>query len=125
MALILETTVRDAISNAIASNVDGGTGTATLVIQTVADGALATFNLNATAFTASTVGVIALAGTPKSDTNANLGTAAQFSIFNKSAVKQLEGTVGTGAQDITISSVAIGAGDTVQLTSFSITCPAS
>jgi len=125
MALILETTQRDAISNAIAAGVDGGTGTSQLIIENTADGGLATFNLDATAFVASTVGVVVLQSTPKSDTDANVGTAGQFSIFNKSAVKQLEGTVGTGAQDITISSVAIGAGDTVQLTSFSITCPAS
>jgi len=125
MALILETTMRDGVSDAIAANVDGGTGTSTLVIENTADGGLATFSLDATAFVASTVGVIVLASTPKSDTDANVGTAAQFSMFNKSSVKQLEGTVGTGAQDITISSVSIGAGDTVQLTSFSITCPAS
>ena len=125
MALTLETTMRNAIADAIDANVNGGTGTAQLKIETVADAGLATFNLQDPAFGNAATGTITLQGTPLTDSTASAGTAAQFSIYNKSAVKQLEGTVGTtGGFDIQISSTTIGAGDTVQLTSFTITCPA-
>ena len=124
MALTLETVLRNALADQIDVQVNGGTGTAQLKIENNADAGLATFNLQDPPFGAAATGTITLAGTPLQDTNANAGTAAQFSIFNKSAVKQLEGTCGTGADDIVISSTNIGLGDTVELTSFSITVPA-
>src|SRR5210317_1809289 len=126
MALTLETGLRNALADAIDTAVNVGAGTSTLVIETSADGALATFNLQDPAFDAAGtggIGVIQLQGTTLSDTNANAGTAAQFSIYDGNALKQLEGTVNTAGADINISSVAIGAGDTVNLTSFSITVP--
>lgn len=123
MALVLETVIRNAMADAIDTSVNVGTPASTLVIETSADAALATFTLQDPAFGAAATGVITLQGTPLQDTNANAGTAAQFSIFDGNALKQLEGTVATAGGDINISSLNIGAGDTVELTSFSITVP--
>lgn len=123
--MILETVLRNILADAIDNEINTGAGTATLVFQTVADAALATLNLQNPAFGPAATGTITLQGVPISDTNASAGTVAQASIFDRDATKQLEMSVGTGAQDITISSTGIGAGDTVQLTSLTITVPAS
>lgn len=127
MALILEVGLRNAMADAIDDYVNAGTAPE-LVFETAADGEVATIVLNATAaFGAAAAGVITLADTPLSDTNATGGTVAQFSIYQNAAQtnKCLEGTVATSGADINITSVTIGAGDTVTLNSFSITVPAS
>lgn len=131
MALTLETPLRNALADTIDAEINTGAGTATLVIQTTASGSLASFNLQNPAFdTAGTAGgnapgVMVLNGTPLTDATASAGTAAQFSVYDRDSTKQFEGTVGTtGGFDIQISSTSIGAGDTVQLTSFSMTVPA-
>jgi len=81
--------------------------------------------LQSTAFGASNTGVITLAGVPLSDTSATGGTVAQFSIYNRASTKVLEGNVSTSGASINISSLSIGAGGTVTLTSFAITTPAT
>ena len=123
--MILETVLRNVLGDAIDAEINTGAGTAQLKFETSGDAALATIDLQNPAFGAAAAGVITLQGTPLSDTNASAGTVAQASIYDRDATKQLEMTVGTGAQEITISSTAIGAGDTVQLTSLTITVPAS
>jgi hypothetical protein len=123
--MILETVLRNVLADAIDNEVNTGAGTATIVFETSADAALATMNLQNPAFGTAAAGAIALQGTPLSDTNASAGTVAQASIFDRDTTKQLEMTVGTAGTDILISSTSIGAGDTVQLTSLSITVPAS
>jgi hypothetical protein len=71
-----------------------------------------------------------MAGAPKSDTSAagNASPMTQFKIFDNGAPGDLliTGTVGTSGEDINFAGgVTVTAGDTVQLTSFTITCPAS
>ena len=129
MALILELATRNAMADAIDDQVNLGTAPI-LRFETSGDAQLATLNLNATAaFSAATVGVITLADVPLSDTNATAGTCAQFSIYASSngTSKVLEGSVDTagGSGDITLSSLVIGSGDTVTLSAFTITVPAS
>lgn len=132
MALTLTTALRNDLADQIDDSVNAGTGgAAQLHITTAANATdLATFTLQNPAFDAAGTGgagVIQLQGTPLSDTNATAGTAAEFVINDRAAAPedQLSGTVGTtGGFDIQISSTSIGAGDTVQLTSFSITVPA-
>lgn len=126
--MILSTPLRNDLANQIDASVNTGTGTAQLKFETAADAGLATLNLQNPAFGTAATGVITLQGTPLSDTSAAAGTCAQASIFDRNvptAEKQLEMSVGTGAQDIVISSTVFGAGDTVQLTSLTITVPAS
>lgn len=121
MGLTLATTMRDAIADAVDTLV--GTS-ATLEFQTSGDAEVATLTLGNPAFGASSSGVITLSGTPLSDTDATGGTMAKFVIKSAGTTTQITGTVGTSAEDINFAGgVAVTAGDTVQLTSFTITCP--
>lgn len=125
MALQLQTNARDACSDAVDALINTGAGTAQLKFETSGDVEVATIDLQNPAFGNSSTGIITLAGVPLSDTSATGGTVAQFSIYNRNATKVLEGTCGVSASDINISSVTIGAGDTVTLTSLTIQTPAS
>lgn len=122
MALILETGLR----NVLADAVDTEVGTAGfLQFETSGDVEVATIPFGNPAFGAAATGVITLNGTPIQDTSATGGTTSQFSIYKSGPTKLLEGTVATSGADINISSTVIGAGDTVELTSFTITMPAT
>lgn len=126
--MILTTALRNDLADQIDDSVNTGTGTSQLIFETAADAPLATLNLQNPAFGTAATGVITLQGTPLSDTSATAGTCAQASVYDRTtptAEKQFEMSVGTGAQDIVISSTVFGAGDTVQLTSLTVTVPAS
>lgn len=123
--MILETVLRNVLADAIDAEINTGAGTATLLFETSADVEVATINLQNPAFGAAATGVITLQGVPLSDATATGGTVAQASIYDRDSTKQLEMTVGTSGTEIIISSTAVGAGDTVELTSLTITVPAS
>jgi hypothetical protein len=123
MALTLATTMRDAIADAVDARI--GTS-ATLEFQTSGNAEVATLTLGSPAFGGSSSGVITLAGTPLSDTDATAGTMAKFVIKSGGTDIEITGTVGTADSDINFSGgVVVENGDTVQLTSLTITCPAS
>ncbi len=123
MALTLATTMRDAIADAVDTRI--GT-TATIEFQTSGDVEVATISLGNPAFGASSTGTITLSGTPLSDTNATGGTMAKFVIKSGGTTTEITGTVSTSGADINFAGgLVVGAGDTVTLTSFTITCPAS
>lgn len=123
MALTLETTMRNAIADAVDTLV--GTS-ATLEFQTAASAEVATLTLGNPAFGAAATGVITLSGTPLSDTSATAGTMSKFVIKSGGTTIQLTGTVNTTGGDINFpGGLTVGSGDTVTLTSFTITCPAS
>lgn len=125
MALVLETAMRDALADEIDNQINSGTAPE-LVFETSGDVEVATIILNATnAFGSASSGVITMTGQPLSDASATGGTTVQFSIYINvgQSGKQLEGTVGTSGTDIIISSTVIGATDTVELTTFTITVP--
>ena len=127
MALVLETALRNAMADAIDTYVNSGTAPE-LVFETSGDVEVATIVMDATnAFGAASSGVITMTGQPKSDTNATGGTVAQFSIYiNASQTgKVLEGTVSTSGADINLTTLAVTATETVTLTTFTITVPAS
>jgi len=130
MTLILESGLQDAMATAIRDYIDAGTAPE-LVFETTGDVPVATIILNGTnAFSAPSAGVITMTGQPLSDTNAVGGVVAQFSIFQnvtQGAAKVLEGVVSipAGGGDIELSSLTVGATDTVELTTFTITVPAS
>ena len=128
MSLVLETGLRNALADAIDDYVNAGTAPE-LVFETSGDVEVATIVLDATnAFGAASSGVITMTGQPKTDASATGGTVAQFSIYqnvSQGASKVLEGTVATSGADINISSVKVVATDSVELTTFTITVPAS
>ena len=126
MALVLETGLRDAIADSIDTYINISTSSV-LMFETAADSTVAQIDFQDPAFGAAATGVITMSGQPLSDTSAVGGTVEHFSIYlapNKNT-KVLEGTCGVGSGDIDMSSLTVGATDTVELTTFTITCPAS
>ena len=123
MGLTLATPMRDAISDAVDTQI--GT-TATLEFQTAGAAVVATLSLSNPAFGASSSGTITMGGAPKSATSGPGGIMSQFLIKAEGTTTQITGVVGTTGQDINFpGGLTVGPGDTVELTSFSITCPAS
>lgn len=102
-----------------------GTAAGTLVIGTSAlsgsTGVLATINLSTTPATVSG-SVLTLSGTPLSATASATGTAALAELRNNAGTVIVSGlTVGTSGTDIIISSTSITSGQSVQVTSGTIT----
>ena len=126
MALTLATPMRDAIADAVDAKINGGGGAGYLQFQTSADAEVATITFETTAFGAASTGVITMASAPKSDATAIAGTMAKFRIYDFADVELILGVVGTTGEDINFSGgLTVGDGDTVELTSFTITCPAT
>jgi len=127
MALTLTNDLRDDI----ADQIDTSMGTACeLRFETSGDAEVATITCQNPAFGPSSAGVITMAGLTLSDTSATGGTIAQFSMFDTTPSpdeKQLEGTVTgiSGGGDIEITSLVIVNTEQVDLTTFTITVPAS
>lgn len=80
---------------------------------------LATIALPAT-FLTSSAGTTTLAGTWSVAASAT-GTAQFFRIIDSSSNCHVQGTIGTSGADMNLNSVAIGSGQTVQITAFSLT----
>jgi len=123
--MVLETATRNALADAFDALVNTGAGTAQLRLETSGDVEVATFDLQNPAFGAAASGVITLQGVPIQDTSATGGTVAQGSIYNRNGDKVSESPAATSGQEITMSSLVVGAGETVTLTSLTVTQPAS
>lgn len=125
MALVLETSVRDAAANAIDTEI-GAAGY--LEFQTGAQVEVATISFGSPAFGPASVGIITMTGQPLQDTNAtgNASAIDAFQIFASGAVLKITGTVTlvAGGGEIEMSSLTVAATDTVELTAFSIEVPA-
>jgi len=124
MALDHETAVRDVLADAIDAAVNAA-GTGNCVFDTSGDVEVATVVLSATAFGASSSGTITLAATTD-DTSATGGTVAKF-FFETGANTRIFGgtvTLPAGGGDMEMSSLAVGAGDTVSITSFTYSASA-
>ena len=124
MALTLETALRNVLADAIDNEMNTGASPSNMKLETSGDVEVATIDFQNPAFGAAATGVITLNGVPLSDTNATGGTVAQFSLYDRNGDKQLEGVVAVSGQDLDLSSLSVGATDTVELTSFTITVPA-
>jgi len=122
MAVTLETVARNAASDAVVDLLDGGT----IELQTSADVEVATLTLGTPAFGAASSGT-ATANAITEDSSATGGTIAKavFKTSGAAAVFTATVTATGGGGDIELSSLDIGAGDTVSLTSYTHTQPAS
>lgn len=124
MAITHTTTARNGLANYLVDLLDAGTTDAQgdLVIMTAADGEIAVLPLSNPAFGAAVAGV-APAGTITDDTTALAGTAALFKLQDRDNVEVVRGTVTAtgGGGDIELTSINIGAGDTVSVTSLTYT----
>ena len=129
MGLTLPTNVRNAACDAVVDLVDAGAAAGTLEMKTAAStvagtSEAATLTFSDPAFGAASSGV-ATANAITSDTNAAGGTVGFFTIFDSNALAVIQGIVGLSGSDINLSSLAVGATDTVTITSLTVTMPAS
>lgn len=121
MTLVLETVARNAACNAVVDLLDGGT----IEFQTSGSVEVATLTFGTPAFGAAAAGV-ATANAITSDTSATGGTITKAVFKNSVAASQFTVSVTAtgGGGDIELSSVAIGSGDTVAMSSYTHTQPA-
>ena len=128
MALILSTAARDAACNATVDLVDGGAGANGTLELLDSPTVSATIALNATAFGAAATGVATAAGFPKSAVVATGVTALDvFIVKNKAGTEVWRGTITAtgGGGDLTIDNVLTATGQTLTLSSFTHTQPAT
>lgn len=121
MAITLENNARSAACDAVVDLLDGGT----IEFQTAGNAEVATLTFGTPAFGAASNGV-ATANAITSDTDATGGTItkAVFKTSAAAAVFTASVTATSGGGDIELSSVAIGAGDTVSMSAYTHTQPA-
>lgn len=130
MAVTLQTSARNAACDGIVDLTDAGVGAGTLEFKTsggtstAGNGEVATLTFSDPAFGAAATGV-ATASAITSDTSATGGTTTQAYIYDSDSNPVLSCSVGTSGEDINLSSVIIGAGDTVAVTALTVTVPAS
>lgn len=120
----LETAMRNAIATAFGDRVDADTDPGYMELQTSADAEVATFTFQDPSFGSPSTGVISLLGVPIQDTNATGGTVAKGCLFDGDDTKLTEAEAATAAAPIIMSSLSVGAGETVTLTSLTVTVPA-
>jgi hypothetical protein len=126
MALTHTTAVRNVLADATVDAIDSGTTDTTgdLVIMTSGDVEVATLSWSATpAFGAASSGTATM-NAINDDTSATGGTAALFKFQDRDNTEVFRGTVATSGGDINLSSLSIGAGDTVSMTSFTYSASA-
>ena len=126
MTTTLSTAARNAAADAIVDLVDGGSTDANgdLVIQTSGDAEVATLAMANPAFGNAAAGV-ATANAISDDTNATGGTAANFILQDRDNTEIIRGDVSTSGAELNLSSTSIGNGDTVSVSSLTLTVPAS
>jgi len=95
-----------------------------LVIMAAADAEVATLALTNPAFGNAATGV-ATAATISDDTSATGGTAIAHKFQDRDNTEVWRGNVGTSGSDLNLSSTTIGNGDTVSVTAYTVTVPAS
>lgn len=124
MAVTYTTAVKNARLDAVTAQIDAGAGAGKLEIGTTGMGTvLATITLADPSAAAAASGVLTFSGFPRSDTSADAtGTAAAARIRDSNNTDIVTGlTVGTSGSDINLDSVSITAGQTVTITSATIT----
>lgn len=126
--ITLTSGARNAACNGVVDLIDAGSGDANgdLIIRTSGDVEVATLAMTNPAFGAASTGV-ATAAAISDDSSATGGTAANFIFQDRDNAEVLEGsvTVTSGGGDLELSSVSIGATDTVSISSFTVTMPAT
>ena len=86
---------------------------------------LAEFTLADPSFGAASNGVTTLAGTPRTTTGVAAGTASWFRMLDSNNLAIVDGAVGTSGAELNLNTTTISVGVSVEVTSGSITMPAS
>lgn len=116
MAIHPEAAVRNAITDLVVGKLNDGTGTTEgrVLLKTGAQATVATLLMSNPAFGASAAG-IATANAITDDTNAAGGIAVTADLVDRDGLIIMTVTVGTGAEELTLTDNDITIGDTVQL----------
>lgn len=137
MAKRITDAAQNAAVDAVVDLVDVGAGTAVLEIRSGTQPAdaddvdagtlLVSFDLSATAFGAAASGSAALQGTTLTTTADAGGTAGHFRIKDKDGTAVFDGDVTAtgGGGEIELDNTSITSGQTVNITSYSVSIPAS
>lgn len=119
MSVTHGTATRTALATAVLGEIDAGAGAGNLVFRTSGDVEVATCPLSVTSGVVS--GAVLTFNTITDDTNATGGTVAKFTVEDDAAADVLLGNVQTSGGDINLSSLVVGAGDTVSVSSLTYT----
>lgn len=117
------TTVRNTLCDTVVDLLDAGAGAGFLEFQTSGDVEVATLTFSDPAFGAASTGT-ATANSITDDSSATGGTTDRFDAEDSDNTDVFFGSVGTSGEDINLSSVVIGASDTVSVTSLTYSAPA-
>lgn len=126
MSLTLPAATGNAACDAIVDLVDAGAAAGYLLFETSGDATVAVCTMSDPAFGAASNGT-ATASAISDESSATAGTVSKFEMRDSDDTQVLEGTVTVtgGGGDITLSSVAIGAGDTVSISALTLGVPLS
>lgn len=116
----LATAYRNQLCDSLVDSLDGGN----VFFQTGASAEVAECVFGTPAFGAASSGV-ATANSITPDTNTNAGTIASALIRTSADATVLTCTVSTTSGDFVLSSLTLGAGETLSISSLTITMPAS
>ena len=119
MAVTHPTAHRNTLANATVDLLDAGT----LEFRTSGDVECATLTFGTPAFGAAASGT-ATANAITSDTSATGGTVAKGALITSGATDIVLCAVGTSGSDINLSSLSVGVGDTVSVSSLTYSAPA-
>lgn len=122
MAITLTTRAKNAALDGIVDEIDSGSSAGNLQILDADGNELATLPLTNPAFGAANNGSVT-ANTITTDTTVNAGTATQFKVFTSGGSEVFSGTVTvtSGGGDLTLTNVNLFAGDTLAVSSFTLT----
>ena len=121
MAVTHSTATRNAIADAVLADIDIDAGAGKLLFQTSGSGEVATLTLSDPAGTVSAA--VLTFSSITSDTSATGGTVSKFEIQSNSGGARVLGNVLTSGGDINLSSLTVGVGDTVSMSSLTYTAP--
>lgn len=117
------TSVRNTLADAVVDLIDAGAGAGTIEFQTSGDVEVATLTYSDPAYGNAAAGT-ATANSITSDTNATGGTVAKSIHQDSDSNLVFSTAVGTSGSDINLSSLAVGSGDTVSMSSLTYSAPA-
>lgn len=123
MAIVLTIAAKNAALDSVVDLIDVGSGASgSLKIFNEANVELATLPLSSPAFGSANAGTV-LANAVTSDSTVNAGTASKFKVFNKDDSEIFSGVVTStlGGGDLTLSNINLVVGDSVSVSSFSMT----
>jgi hypothetical protein len=124
MAVTLSTAARNAACDAVVDLVDQGSGAGKVRIR-AGSTTLVDITLADPAFGSASAGVATAASLPKSGTAVASGTADGFQVLDSDNNVLWSGTAGTSGTDMILDNTSIASGQTVNLTAFTHTQPAT